>query len=360
MLREVTGVMAGRPQSARGEELAEAWHRLEASATLPTQGHAFSAALARTLLGDAEIEVFREDGALLPLCRDRGWFARWRMLGAREVFEPGDALCEDAAAAQRLARRTARQDRALSLDRVPAASPFIASLRAAMRGRGWVSVRPAVPSPTLALDARWQVPEACFNSGRRSDFRRAARRAGELGAVSYEVLSPSLGEFDALFDEAIAVEVASWKKEAGTAIAVDSAKEAFFRAYFRACCAQGTFRIAFLRIDGRAVAMQMAVETLGRFWLFKIGYDEHFAKCSPGTLLMLHTIGWAAERGLAAYELLGDVEPWIAAFWTQDQHDCLRVRTYPFGLRGGVAFAQDALDWLRARLQRARSPEPQG
>ena len=29
-----------------------------------------------------------------------------------------------------------------------------------------------------------------------------------------------------------------------------------------------------MRIDGRAVAMQMALESLGRYWLFKIGFDE--------------------------------------------------------------------------------------
>lgn len=358
MLREVAGVMPGRPRTANGEELALAWQRLESSATLPTQGHAFAAALARTLLDGADIEVFRESGALLPLCRDAGWFSRWRMMGAREVFEPGDALCEDGQAAERLAQRLARQGRALSLDRVPADSPFLPSLHAAMRSRAYLSVRPAIPSPTIALDERWKVPEDCFNSGRRSDFRRAARRASELGTVTYEVLAPSVGEFDALFDEAIGVEVASWKKDAGTAIAVDSAKQAFFRTFFRAACADGTFRIAFLRINGRSVAMQMALESLERYWLFKIGYDEEFGKCSPGTLLMLHTIGWAAGRDLAAYELLGDVEPWIAAFWTQDQHDCLRLRTYPYNLRGAVAFGVDALVWLRARLERVR-PEPE-
>ena len=124
-----------------------------------------------------------------------------------------------------------------------------------------MSVRPATPTPTIMLDARWKDPASRFNSGRRSDFRRAARRASEFGAVSFEMLSPAPHEFDALFEEAIGVELRSWKREAGTAIAVDRAKEEFFRLFFRSACEQGQFRIAFMRIDGRVVAMQMAIES---------------------------------------------------------------------------------------------------
>ncbi|MBO9602695.1 MAG: GNAT family N-acetyltransferase [Novosphingobium sp.] len=348
------------PDHARDElvnPLAEAWRKCESAASLPTQCHAFVASLADTMLADAEWEfVGTADtaggDALLPLCRDRGYFARWRMAGAREVFEPGDGLCGTPEAAVALAAALASDSRPLCFARMPADSLLIPALRGALRGRGWLSVRPAVPCPTIALDETWAEPEAHFNSGRRSDFRRAARRAQQMGAVAYEVLSPSEAEFDRLFDEAIAVELESWKRAAGTAMAVDRAKEEFFRAYFRRTARLGQLRIAFLRIDGRAVAMQLALEWHGRFWLFKIGYDEAYAKCSPGTLLMLHTLGWAARRGLAGYELLGGVEPWIAAFWTRDGRPCVQLRSYPLGLRGAIALLSDASSTLVKRVRR--------
>jgi CelD/BcsL family acetyltransferase involved in cellulose biosynthesis len=340
--------------------LVRGWQRLEAAASLPMLSHAFAAALSDTLLAEAEIEVFfvRGDGggkvaALLALARGRGRFARWTGIGADEVCEPHDALCRKPEAALSLAEAIANDGRALELDRTPAGSPLIPALREAFRGKGRVSVRPARPTPTITLDARWKDPASRFNSGRRSDFRRAARRAAEYGETSFEVLSPRPAEFDALFDEAIEVEARSWKLEAGTAIAVDRAKERCFRHYFRSACEEGSFRIAFMRIDGRAVAMQMALECLDRYWLFKIGFDEAFERCSPGTLLMLHTIGWAAERELKAYELLGSLEPWIAQFWTREQHECVWVRAYPFNLRGAAAFAADAAASLRRRLARA-------
>jgi CelD/BcsL family acetyltransferase involved in cellulose biosynthesis len=339
------------------ETLVRSWQRLETAASLPMQSHAFASALAATFLTEAHVEVFftGEQGgvdALLPLCREPRRFARWRAIGADQVCEPDDALCRNSKGARRLAEAIVADGRALEMDRVPAQSELIPALRSALRGRGWMSVRPATPTPTIRLEPRWKDPAACFNSGRRSDFRRAVRRASEQGEVTFEILSPTPDGFDALFDEAIGVEMRSWKREAGTAIAADRAKESCFRHYFRSACEQGDFRIAFMRIDGRAVAMQMGLEMLDRYWLFKIGFDEAYERCSPGTLLMLHTIGWAAERGLGAYELLGNVEPWIAIFWTREQHDCVWVRAYPFNARGAVALAADAFASLRKRLKR--------
>lgn len=323
------------------------------------QSHAFVTALSDTLLAESAVELYSvsEGGritALFPLSPETGPFGRFRLVGEKELCEPGDALCRDPKAARLLAETIVRKGRPLDLDRVPASSPLIPALQAAMAGKGWSTVRPAIPAPTISLDSRWQDPASQFNSGRRSDFRRAARKASELGEVTFETLSPEPSQFDALFDEAIGVEVRSWKREVGTAIAVDRPKESFFRAYFRSACERGEFRVAFMRIDGRVVAMQMALECLDRYWLFKIGFDEEFARCSPGTLLMLHTIGWAAQRELRAYELLGNVEPWIAQLWTREQHDCVRLRTYPFNLSGAVAFAADALVWLRNGAAGAR------
>ena len=221
-------------QPAGAEALARTWERLQSYATLPTQGADFVAALGRTLLANTPIKLIgAEDengtGALLPLCHGPGPFARWRLPGAEEVFEPADAICRDAASAAGLAGCIARQARPVELHRVPASSKLIPALAAAMKGRGWVSVRPSAPCPYIPLDASWADPESRFSSRRRSDFRRAARRAAEFGAVHSEVLAPLPDEFDALFDEAVAIEARSWKVATGTAIACDPVKEAFFR-----------------------------------------------------------------------------------------------------------------------------------
>ena len=318
------------------------------------------AALTETMLAGVPLRVFEaaaSDGleAMLPLCRAPGRFARWRMVGAQEVFEPGDALCRDADSAVRLARLLVCGGRPIELARIPARSLLIPALQSALEGRGRMSIRPATGTPTIALGPEWREPEARFSSRRRSDFRRALRRAEEFGEVHCEMLAPTSQEFEPLFDEAVAVEAKSWKREARTAIACDPAKEAFFRRYLSGACARGEGRVAFLRIDGRVVAMQLAVEWAERYWLYKIGYDETYGRCSPGTLLMLHALRDAAERGLAGFELMGDAEAWIADLWTREVNECVRVRTYPYNAAGALAWLSDALAWARSRASRRKT-----
>ena len=134
-------------------------------------------------------------------------------------------------------------------------------------------------------------------------------------------------------DEAFRVEAAGWKGRARTALAHDSTRQAFFRRYAAAASSRGILRLCLPRIGGRAAAMQIAVETGGRFWLLKVGYDERFARCSPGSLLLLETIRHAAARGLRSYEFLGNAEPWTRP-WTREVRPCVHLEAYPFKARG--------------------------
>lgn len=335
--------------------LQRAWQRLDDAATLPTQTSRFGLALAGSFLCGTALSLALAEGgggsdALALLCLASGPLARWRLAGPRETSEPCDALYRDPAAAGRLGQVLADLRRPLVFDRIPADSQLVPALRSALRGRGLMRARPAAPSPTLVLGPDWVEPESRFNAGRRSDFRRAARKAAELGAVEFDLSCPEPDEFDARFAEAIAVEMGGWKQSAGTAIGADPVKQAFFHTYLGAECRAGTLRIGLMRIGGRAVAMQLGVVRDGRLWLYKIGYDEAFRQCSPGTLLMLHTVGEAARQELAGIELLGAPEPWITALWTRDERACLRVRTYPFSFAGATVLGADMLAWLLARL----------
>jgi len=106
-----------------------------------------------------------------------------------------------------------------------------------------------------------------------------------------------------------------------------------------------------MRIAGRAVGMQIAVECQRRFWLLKIGYDEGVARCAPGNLLMLHTMKYAASRGLASYEFLGGATPWTA-IWTKTLRLCTMVRAYPFSAAGMAALSVDGGLWAYERIKR--------
>src|SRR5262245_40200622 len=324
--------------------LAEAWDAIAAPAVSPMQQYAWARACAATFTGRRDLHVVavcESVGlAVAPLIRRRDRFARVEFLGALELDEPSDVLASDEASLARLAEVLVRSRHPLLLKRIPAESPLVPALLRAYSGRGLVIRRRLSGFPWIPLDAGWSRPEDRLNTGRQSDLRRAQRIAEDLGAVRVEVFSPEPEDLAALLAEAFEVEAAGWKGRQGSALACDPTRQAFFRRYAAAACRRGILRLGFLRIGGRTAAMQLGVEWGGRFWLLKIGFDEAFARCSPGTLLMLEMVRRAAQRGLHAYELLGVSEPWTR-MWTNLEHPCVSLRAYAGPGSGAPVVAAD-------------------
>lgn len=273
------------------------------------------------------------------------------LVGQDQICEAADFLYEGAGTLSPLAHAVVALGQPLHLGRIPSDSAAIAALETAYRGRGLVVKRPAAGCPWIALDESWSEPEQHLNSGRRSDFRRALRNAEKFGEVKFEIHTPELSELDSLLDEMYAVESAGWKARDGSALAVDARIGAFFRSYAASACRNKVLRLAFMRIGGRAVAAQFAIEANGGYWLMKIGYDEEFKRCSPGTLLIMETIRHAARAGVKFYEFLGAEESWIDV-WKPNLRACVRVQTYPFNFRGARALLTDTYFYMRAHMRR--------
>ena len=274
-------------------------------------------------------------------------------LAVREISEPWDVLAATPMAVCELAEKLARERRALFIPRIPEDSLAVAAVRAAYRKRGIVRFAQTDAYPTLALDESWKEPESKFNAGRRSDFRRARRHAEKQGRVTFEILSPTPVELPALLEEAWTVEEAGWKGERGSSLTKDTHRGQFFRRYALAAARTGILRVGFMRVDGKAVAMQLATEADNRLWLSKIGYDEAFARCSPGQQLMLALVRWAAGRGIRSIEFLGQREPWTD-MWTKNVTRCVSVRAYPFTPMAMATLAVDTAAFLRNKLEKKK------
>jgi len=263
--------------------------------------------------------------AIAPMVLSGGWL---RELPA--MFEPSDLIWDSEATLKLLAEALAGQPLPLLLERVPIGSPSIAALRRAYAGRGIVLQAEVMPTPAIDLSSCQNGVLACLNAGRRSDFRRAARRAAYFGDVEFEIHAPTTrSELQHLLKEAYAVEAESWKADAGTALTTDETQGNFFAHFANAALSERILRIAFMRINGKAVAMQIATEWHMRFWLLKISYDKAYARCSPGQLLMWHTLQHATRDGLLSYELMGITDGWTKQ-WASEQRRYVRVRAVPF------------------------------
>jgi CelD/BcsL family acetyltransferase involved in cellulose biosynthesis len=261
-------------------------------------------------------------------------------LGA-QLYEPAEFACADASAAEALGETIARLETTVLIRDIYADSPVVKGLQRA--GGRRVVTQPVAGHPWLKLDDSWLEAEQHLNAGRRSDLRRAQRNAAKLGAVTCEITCPTAAELTPLLDEAFLVEAAGWKGNQGSALATDPHVGGFYRRYAEAACLLGTLRIGILRIGGRAAAMQFAVEQGGCFWLFKMGFDESFARFSPGTLLMVESLRRARLRGCQRYELMGQSEAWNQ-IWAPRLHEAVSVQLH----------APTVRSWVKIIEQRAK------
>jgi CelD/BcsL family acetyltransferase involved in cellulose biosynthesis len=341
------------------EALERPWDELAGPDRLPTQEHAWTLAAA---------EVYGEDrGLRVALVRDRSGQLRaaaalaqhidqpalLELVGTSSLHEPMDAVAADQPALDALARALTRLPSSLILRRLPARSGLPSALRSTLRLPGLIVERPGTGCPVIELDSSWAEPESRLSSRRRSDLRRARRRAEALGALAYDFHCPGPDQVDSLFDEAMAVEERSWKGRAGTALLHADRERAFYRRYCELTARRGSLRVAFLRIGGKAAAMQLAVETADRLWLLKTGYDEEFGRCSPGALLNARSIAYAVGLGLVGYEFLGSPEAWTRT-WTERERECVVAVRYRTSLRSLPIIAATARHAL-GRRQRARA-----
>ncbi len=329
------------------EELAPSWQALSKPYG-PTEQLGWATSCLATLDAGRPLRVMtlsRNDQcvALAPMVlrRVRG-IRRLALVGVSDLHEPADLLAADDEALRRLSARVVDRREPVVIERMLADSPTLIAMASACRGRAILVCRPAANCPFISLDPSWLEPESHLNSGRRSDLRRARRKAEQAGPVRFEIQNPRPADVDSLFDQALTVEAKSWKGDAGTALAYDGRRAEFFRHYVHQAAREGILRMCFMYIGDTPAAMQIAIEQQQGFWLLKIGYDAGFASASPGLLLMRETIRYATAAGLRTYEFLGRAEAWTTV-WTNEERSTVTLRVFPITPRGLAALAIDVL-----------------
>ncbi len=259
--------------------------------------------------GSPVVLAARRDGRLtgvLALQR-RGGAVRSPTNWHTPLFEP---VAEDAATLAALARAVyglgPRSVHLWFLD--PGGEAFDPLTRAAVAAGYATYDRACIRSPFVAIRGDWPTYLACRSRNLRKGLDRSRRRLEEAGCVVYETRDGREGLVP-LLDEGLAVEAAGWKGERGTAIASRPCTRLFYEEMARWAAKAGALRLSFLRLDGRPIAFELALESGGHHYSLKVGYDPEFRRYSPGTLLTSWLIERAFARGLASFELLGADDP---------------------------------------------------
>jgi CelD/BcsL family acetyltransferase involved in cellulose biosynthesis len=303
----------------------EAWHRAFGTGRLAV----FAVRRAGRIAGVLPVQLRR--GALTSP-------TNWQT----PLFGP---VVEDREAAAELARGVlANARRRADLWFLDRDAPGMPECAAAAEDAGFGAiVRTIARSPYVPLDGSFEQYMAGLDRKFRKEIGRLWRRLEDRGEVRVDYDDGS-ERLDDLLSDGFRLEGSGWKAEAGSAIASDPSRESFYREVSRWAAERGWLRLAFLRVDGRAIAFDLCLEANGVFWALKGGFDVTERKLGPGVLLTHHQIERSFERGFSSYELLGQFDDYKAS-WTPLARDRVRFQAFP----GTPSGAAEYLAWRRGR-----------
>jgi CelD/BcsL family acetyltransferase involved in cellulose biosynthesis len=233
-----------------------------------------------------------------------------------------------------------------------AESAWVDAARRTARDAGHVLLeRVLVRSPFVPIEGAWEDYVATLDRRLVSELKRRRRRLSELGEVSTELVDGSEHLADAF-----RIEASGWKGARGTAIASQPETRHFYTAVAEWAAREGLLRLAFLRLGDRRIAFRFNLEQAGRLYALKSGYDEEFAKFSPGSLLVFDLLEYAFRHELRSYELLGTETP-SKREWTDRSRVRLLFQSFarsPAGLVDWAAFryGRPAAKQVLARVRR--------
>jgi CelD/BcsL family acetyltransferase involved in cellulose biosynthesis len=226
---------------------------------------------------------------------------------------------------------------------------------AAERAGYYVLERTLERGPYVETDGSWDAYEPTIAGKVRREVRRRRRRLQAEGTLVTAV-EEGTERLDELLQEGFRVEAAAWKGKNGTAIASRAETEGFYREVAHWAAARGWLRLAFLRLDGRPLAFDFAIEYAGHHYLLKTGYDPAYRSLAPAMVLRHEMIQRAFRVGLRSYEFGGSDESWKLE-WTRKTNDRVLVQAFARTVVGAgewaaCAYARPVAKRLRALTSR--------
>ena len=123
------------------------------------------------------------------------------------------------------------------------------------------------------------------HAARAKKLRQHRRRLSEIGALTLSVAA-TYADIRNAAENFLVLEAKGWKGIRGSALVQDPDTSNFVRTMLWSAARQDRVRIASLAIEGQTIASVIMLTAGDHGYLWKIAYDEAFAKFSPGVLLI--------------------------------------------------------------------------
>jgi CelD/BcsL family acetyltransferase involved in cellulose biosynthesis len=189
-----------------------------------------------------------------------------------------------------------------------------------------VLTRSTHAAPYVDTNQSWEAYESRLRKQFRSDLHRRRRRLEEAGQVTLEV-ADGTQRLSELLEEGFRIESSGWKEARGTNINAHPVTRHFYTEVARWAAEHGWLRLAFLRLDGRALAFDYCLEHNGIHYMLKTGYDPAYRQFSPGRIIRYLMLARAFSSPISTYDLLGPDYEWKRE-WSSAQQEILLLHMF--------------------------------
>jgi CelD/BcsL family acetyltransferase involved in cellulose biosynthesis len=175
----------------------------------------------------------------------------------------------------------------LWFDAVPYEMPHWRRFIAAANVAGLaMDIRESFRVGQVEIDHDWAACQRRWSKNHRRQLGRIENRAEQMGGVDLAVhrdIAPQ--RIEALLRRGFDVEDRSWKAAAGTSVLRSPGSFQFYLRQARQIAEWGELQLTFLEHQGQPIAFEYGWNAKGCYFSPKVGYDEAFARLSPGQLL---------------------------------------------------------------------------
>lgn len=277
--------------------------------------------------GELQILTVYEDGRLsgvLPLQSLRG-----ALLSPTNPHTPlfGFLAATETAAERLTSALFAQRPRHIELSYLEADEDSVSLARATAEAAHYEVFADSIQAaPYVATGGPWDVYEGGLRTKFRSELRRRRRRLEEEGRLTLEVSDGKEG-LETLLEEGFKVEGSGWKEYYGTSIRSASATHRFYTEVAQWAAERGWLRLAFLRLDGRALAFDYCLEFNKIHYLLKTGYDPAYRRYGPGMIIRYLMLTRAFSGEIVTYDFLGEDSGWKQE-WTSTRQKRLFLHMF--------------------------------
>ncbi len=214
--------------------------------------------------------------------------------------------------------------------------------------------------PVVKLDGDWEKCQMRWSKKHRSNLRRRSRELAKAGKVRLKMLSRlHVEEVETWLRRGFEIEDASWKGSAGSSV-LRRGMFPFFVRQAKQLAKWGQLEVVFLECGERPIAFCYGCSAKGVFHASKIAYEEAYAACAPGYLMLYHMLElFHSDPARRSLDLLGEINRW-ARSWRPVTYPIGQLAIAPRRLLGRVSLHAYQRCWplvrrLRQRFQPSQS-----